>query len=146
MQLLAEPDFRRAYLAGGVSQVGNAFQFVALTWLAVATGGPLGVIAVRIGNSLPALVFGLHGGIAADRWNRRRTIIAADLIRALVLVPAAVAALIGGLPLWALVPVGFVLATATSYFTPAFGGSFRRWSAEQTSSGRTAWSAQPTMC
>jgi MFS transporter len=25
------------------------------------------------------------------------------------------------LPLWALVPVGFVLATATSYFTPAFG-------------------------
>jgi len=120
-QLLAVPDFRRAYLAGAVSQVGDAFQFVALMWLAVATGGPLGVIAVRLGNSLPALIFGLHGGIAADRWNRRRTMIAADLIRALVLVPAAVAALMGELPLWALVPVGFVLATATSYFTPAFG-------------------------
>lgn len=120
-QLLAQPDFRRAYVAGGVSQVGDAFQFVALMWFAIATGGPLGVIAVRIGNSLPALLFGLHGGIAADRWDRRRTMIAADLVRAAVLFPAALAALTGNLPLWALVPVGFALATATSYFTPAFG-------------------------
>ncbi len=120
-RLLAEPDFRRAYLAGAVSQVGDAFQFVALMWFAVATGGPLGVIAVRIGNSLPALVFGLHGGVAADRWNRRRVLIVADLVRAAVLIPAAVAGVAGVLPLWALVPVGFVLATATSYFMPAFG-------------------------
>jgi transmembrane secretion effector len=80
-QLLAAPDFPRVYLAGGISQIGDAFQFVALMWFAVATGGPLGVIAVRIGNSLPTLLFGLHGGTAADRWNRRRTLIAADLIR-----------------------------------------------------------------
>jgi hypothetical protein len=120
-QLLAEPDFRRAYLAGAVSQLGDAFQFVALMWFAVATGGPLGVIAVRIGNSLPALMFALHGGVAADRWNRRRLLIAADLVRAAVLIPAAVAGIAGVLPLWALVPVGFVLATATSYFVPAFG-------------------------
>jgi MFS family permease len=120
-RLLAEPDFRRAYLAGAVSQIGDAFQFVALMWFAVATAGPLGVIAVRIGNSLPALVFGLHGGVVADRWNRRRVLIVADLVRAAVLIPAAVAGIAGVLPLWALVPVGFVLATATSYFLPAFG-------------------------
>jgi MFS family permease len=120
-QLLVEPDFRWAYLAGAVSQLGDAFQFVALMWFAVAAGGPLGVIAVRIGNSLPALIFGLHGGAAADRWNRRRMLIVADLVRAAVLIPAAVAGIAGVLPLWALVPVGFVLATATSYFVPAFG-------------------------
>jgi hypothetical protein len=118
-QLLARPDFRRAYLAGAVSQLGDAFQFVALMWFAIATGGPLGVIAVRIGNSLPALLFGLHGGIAADRWDRRRTMIAADLVRFAVLVPMVVAGLAGALPLWGLVPAGFVLATATSYFVPA---------------------------
>ena len=98
-QLLSEPDFRRSYLAGGVSQVGDAFQFVALMWFAVAVGGPLGVIAVRLGNSLPALLFGLHGGIAADRWNRRRTLIAADLVRAAVLLPVAFAAVSENLPL-----------------------------------------------
>jgi hypothetical protein len=120
-QLLADPDFRRSYLAGSVSQIGDAFQFVALMWFAVAAGGPLGVIAVRLGNSLPALLLGLHGGIAADRWNRRRILISADLVRAAVLFPVGFAALTGNLPLWSLVPVGFVLATATSYFTPAFG-------------------------
>jgi MFS family permease len=101
--------------------VGDAFQFVALMWFAIATGGPLGVIAVRIGNSLPGLVFGLHGGIAADRWNRRRVMIAADLVRAGILVPVTFAAMNGGLRLWMLVPVGLVLSTATSYFTPAAG-------------------------
>jgi len=120
-RLLGEPDFRRAYLAGAISQLGNAFQFVALMWFAIAVGGPLGVIAVRIGNSLPALLFGLHGGVIADRWNRRRVLIAADLVRAAVLIPAAVAGIAGALPLWALVPIGFVLAGATSYFTPTFG-------------------------
>jgi Transmembrane secretion effector len=120
-RLLAEADFRRAYAAGAISQLGDAFQFIALMWFAVATGGPLGVIAVRIGTSLPSLLFGLHGGAFADRRNRRRTMIAADLVRAAVLVPVTVAGLSGHLPLWALVPAGFAISTATSYFQPAFG-------------------------
>jgi predicted MFS family arabinose efflux permease len=120
-RLLASPDFRRAYLASAIGQLGDAFQFVAIMWLAVESAGPAGVIAVRVGNSLPALLFGLHGGIAADRQDRRRTMIAADLVRAALLVPVAVAGLTGTLELWALIPAGFALSTATSYFTPAFG-------------------------
>src|SRR6266511_4148894 len=50
-----------------------------------------------------ALLLGLQGGVAADRWNRRRTMIAADLVRAAVLLTAAVAGMAGELPLWALV-------------------------------------------
>jgi hypothetical protein len=34
-------------------------------WLALDRGGALGVVAVRLGDSLPAFFFGLHGGIAA---------------------------------------------------------------------------------
>lgn len=90
-------------------------------WFAVASAGPLGVIAVRLVDALPALLFGLHGGVAADRWDRRRTMIAADLVRGLVLVPVAIAGIAGSLPLWALVGAAFVLTTAASYFTPAFG-------------------------
>jgi hypothetical protein len=90
-------------------------------WFAVAAAGPLGVIAVRLVDGLPALLFGLHGGVAADRWDRRRTMIAADLARGIVLVPVAVAGIAGALPLWALVAAAFVVTTAASYFTPAFG-------------------------
>ena len=53
--------------------MGNAFQFVALMWFAVTAAGPLGVIAVRLVDGLPALLLGLHGGVPADRWDRRRT-------------------------------------------------------------------------
>jgi MFS family permease len=118
-QLLAKPDFRRVYLAGATGQLGDAFQFVALLWYAVLLGGPLGVMVVRIATTLPALLFGLHGGVAADRWDRRRMMIAADLLRGAVLVPVAVAGLTGNLPLWGLIAAGFVVATASAYFTPA---------------------------
>jgi hypothetical protein len=117
--LFSQPDFRRAYLANAVSQLGNAFQFVALMWFAVVAAGPFGIIVVRLVDALPALLFGLHGGIAADRWDRRR--VTADFVRGLVLVPVAVVAVVGTLPLWALVASAFVLTTAASYFTPALG-------------------------
>src|ERR1043166_7862000 len=90
-------------------------------WFAFDAGGPLGVVAVRLADSVPALLFGLHGGLAADRWDRRRTMIGADLVRAAVLVPVAVPALAGPLPLAALVVAAFLLEAATSYFAPAYG-------------------------
>jgi MFS family permease len=118
-QLLAKPDFRRVYLAGACGQLGDAFQFVAVLWYAVLLGGPLGVIVARVATTLPALLFGLPGGLAADRWDRRRTLIAADLVRGVVLIPVAIAGLAGDLPLWGLVTAGFIVATASAYFTPA---------------------------
>jgi MFS family permease len=120
-ELLRRPDFRRTYLAIAISELGDAFQYVALMWFALEAGGPLGVIAVRLADSVPALLFGLHGGVVADRWDRKRTMIAADVVRGAVLLPIAVAGLLGELPLAALVAAAFVLTAATSYFTPAYG-------------------------
>ena len=92
-------------------------------WFALDAGGPLGVVAVRLADSIPAIVFGLHGGVAADRWSRRRLMIGSDLVRGVVLIPVAIAGLAGGLPLWGLVVASFVLEAATSYFEPAYGAT-----------------------
>jgi MFS family permease len=119
--LLRRPGFRRVYLAVVTSELGDAFQYIALMWAALLAGGPLGVIAVRLADSVPALVFGFHGGLLADRAGRRRLMVGADLVRAAALVPVAVAGLSGSLPLWALVAVAFVLTTCASYFDPAYG-------------------------
>jgi hypothetical protein len=121
LALLRRPDFRRAYAAIAISELGDAFQYVALMWFALLAGGPLGVIAVRLADSVPALVFGFHGGVVADRLDRRRTMIAADVVRGVVLVPIAAAGLAGHLPLSALVVAALVLTAATSYFAPAYG-------------------------
>ena len=119
--LLRRRHFRRAYVAVVVSDLGDAFQYIALMWFALEAGGPLGLVAVRLADSVPALLFGFHGGAVADRFDRKRTMVAADLLRAAVLVPIAIAGLIGELPLAALVVAAFVLTAANSYWAPAYG-------------------------
>jgi hypothetical protein len=121
LALLRRPDFRRTYAAISVSVLGDAFHYIALMWVALVTAGPAGVLAVRLADSIPALVFGFHGGLIADRLERRRTMIGADLFRAAVLVPIAIAGLAHELPIWGLVLAAFALESATSYFEPAYG-------------------------
>jgi MFS family permease len=123
LTLLRRPDFRRLYAAVAASELGDSLHYIALMWFALDAGGPLGVIAVRLADSIPAIVFGLHGGLAADRWSRKRLMVSADLVRGVVLIPVAIAGLAGGLPLWGLVAAAFVLETATSYFAPAYGAT-----------------------
>jgi MFS transporter, DHA3 family, macrolide efflux protein len=123
LELLRRPDFRRLYLAVAASELGDSLHYIALMWFALDVGGPLGVIAVRLADSIPAIVFGLHGGIAADRWSRKRLMVGADLVRGIVLIPIAVAGLAGSLPLWGLIVAAAVLETATSYFAPAYGAT-----------------------
>ena len=121
IRLLRRGDFRRTYTAVVISEFGDAFQYVALMWFALVAAGPLGIRAVRLADSVPALLFGLHGGVVADRRDRRATMISADLVRGAVLVPVAIAGLTGHLQLWMLVVAAFVVVTATSYFDPAYG-------------------------
>src|SRR3954453_1727770 len=108
LELLRRPDFRRLYLAVAASELGSSLHYIALMWFALDAGGPLGVVAVRLADSIPAIVFGLHGRAAADRWSRRGLMIGSDLVRGVVLVPVAIAGLAGGLPLWGLVVASFV--------------------------------------
>ncbi len=123
LALLRRRDFRTLYFAVSVSELGDALNYIALMWVALERGGPLGVVAVRLADSLPAFFFGLHGGIAADRWSRRKLMVGADLARGLTLIPVAALGLAGSLPLWGLVVAAFALEAATSYFAPAYGAT-----------------------
>ena len=121
VDLLRRADFRRTYSAVVASELGDSFHYVALMWFALVSAGPLGILAVRLADSVPALLFGLHGGLVADRSDRRRVMVLADVSRGAVLVPVAIAGLTGRLDLWMLVVAAFALETATSYFEPAYG-------------------------
>jgi MFS family permease len=121
--LLRRPDFRRLFMAVAASELGDSLHYIALMWFALDAGGPLGVVAVRLADSIPAIVFGLHGGLAADRFSRKRLMVSADAVRAAVLIPVAIAGVAGALPLWGLVVASFVLEASTSYFAPAYGAT-----------------------
>ncbi len=123
LALLRDRDFRCLVRRRGQrASSGTRSHYIALMWFAFDAGGPLGVIAVRLADSIPALAFGLHGGVVADRFDRRRLMIGAGSSlgrRHSSLSP--IVGLTGHLSLWALVVAAFVLETATSYFAPAYG-------------------------
>src|SRR3954453_3328559 len=121
--LLRRPDFRNLFLAVSASELGDSLHYIALMGFALKAGGPLGVAAVRLADSIPAIVFGLHGGLAADRWSRKWLVVGSDLVRGVVLVPTPSPGSGGRLPLWGLVVAAFMLETATSYFAPAYGAT-----------------------
>jgi MFS family permease len=122
-RLLQRREFRTLFVAVSISELGDAMQYIALMWFALEKSGTLGVVAVRLADSVPAFFFGLHGGLAADRWSRKKLMIGSDLVRAAVLVPVAIAGLAGSLPLWGLIVSAFLLEAATSYFAPAYGAT-----------------------
>jgi MFS family permease len=92
--LFADTDFRRYWLARMVSVTGSLVTYVVLPVLVYSvTGSSLWTALVVVAEGLPYLCFGLFAGALADRLDRRRVMVTADLVNAVVLgsVPAAYA-------------------------------------------------------
>lgn len=88
LKLLAEPRFRRLWLGQAISELGDGMTGLALVVLVHRLAGTMSAIALlTILTSLPQIILGLHAGVLVDRWDRRRTMIACDLARALLVVP-----------------------------------------------------------
>jgi MFS transporter, ENTS family, enterobactin (siderophore) exporter len=78
-------DFRIIAVGEAISAVGDAVTFTALPLLVLALTGSgtlMGIVAAL--QTVPDLVVGLPAGALADRWDRRRMMIVADLGRALL--------------------------------------------------------------
>lgn len=117
------PAFRRVRVllaAQLASQMGDAAFAVLLLWAVLRmTSSELIVGAVAMLNYLPVLLFGMVGGLAADRLPRRGIMIASDATRAAVAVALPLFAATGALTPWVLATGGFLLFTASAFFNPA---------------------------
>lgn len=81
--LRRRPELRRLFLAHSVSRAGDAFNTVALVVLVFRlTGSGRGVATTVAFEVAPVLLLGPIAGSLADRYPRRRVMIAADLLRA----------------------------------------------------------------
>ena len=76
--------YRRLYVAGFVSVIGSQATYVTTAYqLKQLTHSPIAVGALGLVEIVPLLVFGLYGGVLADRFDRRRLILATELIQLL---------------------------------------------------------------
>ena len=105
-----------------LSSVGDQLFIVAAVWLAVQIAGSSASL-VAAANFTAALVFGLLGGVYADRSNRRTTMIAVDLIRAAVVITLPVAYLFGPIQLWHLILVSAAIGAFGAFFDPCLQAS-----------------------
>jgi DHA3 family macrolide efflux protein-like MFS transporter len=98
--------------------MGDHVYDLAVVWVAVQVAGS-GVGPVVAASALTRLALGMLGGVLADRWDRRRAMIAADLLRAVTVGTLPVLAHAGRLQLWHLAAAAAVLAALDSLFNPA---------------------------
>lgn len=86
LTLLRNRDFALLWLAQIISSLGDwALYIVVPVTVYKATGSKSALGLAFVCGTLPALLFSLLGGVLADRWPQRRTMIAADLARMAVI-------------------------------------------------------------
>lgn len=110
-----------AILAAGqwVSQIGNTFYALAIYWFVIAathSRADLGFVGAASGATG---ILGLLSGVLVDRWDRRRTMVAADAARAVLSAALGTLAAVGYLPLWLLLSLVLCLSAVGTLFQPA---------------------------
>lgn len=125
-------DRRIATVWGGVvaSAVGDEFYNVAVVWIAVGLLGA-GAGYLVAGQCVAVMMAGLLAGIWAEHWDRRRTMIGVDLLRAAVCMIPVVAASFSHDSVWYLVPVIVVVSGAKAIFDPALQASLPSLAADK---------------
>ena len=117
--LLREKNFRLLWAGQLSSQFGDRLTQLLLVALVAqrAAGSSFTLAKVMAATSLPALLVNPFAGAFVDRWDRKRTMIVCDLIRAgaILLLPAAAAARTQ-IPLYLDV---FLLFAVAAFFIPA---------------------------
>src|SRR6201996_3903669 len=120
--LLRTRDFGLLWAGESISGFGSAITTVALPLVAVSPlHASVGMVALLTAASwLPWLLIGLPAGTWIDRWPRRRTLLAADLVSAAVLAAVPVAAWAGVLNVALLLAAVLAAGTSSVFFTLAF--------------------------
>ena len=113
---LRDRDVRLLIGGMGLSQIGDWLYNVALiVFVLERTGSGAWIAVAGIVRLLPYVVFGTIGGMIADRWPRRRTMVQSDLIRAAVMFTLTVVAARDGPPLAAIVLAGIATTFSVAY-------------------------------
>jgi len=101
-----------------LSAIGDEIYRVALIWLAVGLiGADAGYLSAAQAGAL--LILSLVGGHWADEWDQRRTMIAVDGLRALIVLLPVAAFYFGRVNLPILVVVALSLSGLSAFFDPA---------------------------
>ncbi len=109
-------NYRYTWIGQVISEIGDHFNNIAVFTLALQyTGSGLVVSGIMLSRAIPAILAGPVAGVVLDRWDRRRIMVASDLVRCLVALGFLVTLRYRGS--WLLYVLSAVLMFASPFFT-----------------------------
>ena len=98
---LRSRNYRRYLFGQSAANLGTWIQSVAQDWLVLRiTGSPAAVGVTMALQFLPMLLLGVHGGLLADRWSKRRLLLATQSANAVLTGTLAALTLLGAVQVW----------------------------------------------
>ena len=117
-RLFRNRNFLDLWVGQTISFIGDYFYFLAIPIMVERlTGSALLVGLSAISSALPMLVLGPIAGVFVDRWDRKKTMIVADILRALLVLLC----LTVRTPdqVWVYYVVGFLMSCVSRFFFPS---------------------------
>ncbi len=115
-------NFRRLWFGQVISELGTWFSFIAeLGLVQLYSGSSWMTTGLLVSRLLPVLIVAPLAGVAVDRVDRRRILIASDLIRALVALGFLTVGF--GAPVWVAILCSGLMSSATTFFEAAKNAS-----------------------
>jgi len=115
-------DFRLLWAGMTISFTGDGFYLVAIAWASYELSNvPTAFSLVSFAWSLPMVLLLLFGGVLSDRFERRKVMIAGDIVRGVVIATAGALAITGTLEFWHLIMIAALYGIGQAIFNPAFG-------------------------
>lgn len=114
-------EFRLMWFGACTSSVGTWMQKVAQSWLVLEISGSsfwLGLDAFL--GEIPIFLFSLLGGVVADRVDRRRVLIASQVVQMSCAFVLAGLIAAGAAQIWHILTLSFIVGTAQSFGGPAY--------------------------
>lgn len=119
-------DFRLLQAGRLLSGAGSEATTIAYPLLVLATTGSATKAGiVMFARLVPAALLALPAGLAADRWNRKRLMIGADVVRGLAVASLGAVIVLDRLAFWHVAVVALVEGTGSALFSPAAAGALR---------------------
>src|SRR3990172_4188106 len=109
-------DFRVQWFGACTSSIGTWTQITAQNWLVLSLTGSaffLGLDAFL--QQLPIMLFTLIGGVLADRYDRRRTLLASQYIQMATAASLALLVYFGLVEIWHILVLSFITGLAQAF-------------------------------
>jgi MFS family permease len=114
--LFRNRDFALLWVGQLLSQIGDQCLIVAgITLVSDLSSSPLAMLVPALFIAAPQIVFGLVGGVIADRMDRKLVMVVSDVLRALIVLPVLLVTSLGQIWILYLAAAGLALVGVSFY-------------------------------